>query len=187
MILVIDNNTRYLHRIQSMLKRYGCSFKAVKIKNVKTSQLKAADAVILTGGPSIPDLDKKILEKEIKLIKGIEKPLFGICLGFELICRAYGAEIIQLPEKIRGIMKIRIMRKDDIFMGCKKISVYENHRYCVKKAGRLVVLAASEKGIEAVKHPVRPVYGVQFHPEMRRSNQGYRCFENFLKAVNHEA
>ena len=190
MILIIDNNEkRFMKLLRSFLKNRGFKYKIKDFRKISPRDTKAFDAIILSGGigisnnPYLPEFSK-----EVELIKKTRKPILGICLGFELICHAYESEITEMKimsHLERGIFNIKIRKKDDIFKNCPKIMrVFDSHRWGFINAGeRLEVLATSKDGVEAVKHKTKPIYGVQFHPEVTRNNQGYKAIENFLRLI----
>ena len=191
MILVIDNYEKsYMGQLRSLLKKNGVRYKIKDFRKVSMRDTKDVDAIILSGGagisnnPYFPEFSK-----EADLIKKFRKPILGICLGFEIICHAYESESTEtkiFSHLERGIFRIKIRKKDDIFKGCPKImKVFDCHRWSfIRASKKLEVLATSRDGIEAVKHRTKPIYGVQFHPEVTWNNQGYMAFENFLKMVS---
>jgi len=187
MILVIDNNTRFLKSVSALLNKYSCHYIVKNIKTVSMAQIRKSDAIVMTGGPSISNTPKKILKKQLNIInktRQTKKPFFGICLGMQLLCLLYGSPVIRLNKKRKGFMVIKVKKQNDILKGYKKLRVYENHMHCIRRVSKqLEILAASRDGIEAVKVLKKPVYGVEFHPEKRRTNKGYICFENFLKVI----
>ncbi|KKR79369.1 MAG: hypothetical protein UU24_C0010G0013 [Candidatus Nomurabacteria bacterium GW2011_GWA2_40_9] len=49
----------------------------------------------------------------------------------------------------------------------KGILIYKSHRFCIEHiSDNIEILATSEHGIEVIKHKNKPIYGLQFHPEM---------------------
>jgi len=64
---------------------------------------------------------------------------------------------------------IRIHRTadDPLFDGKETFEGYALHRNSVRPPGTFRVLAVSDGGIQAMRHPGRPLYGVMFHPEVR--------------------
>ena len=186
MILIIDNETRFIKQLCSFLKREGFDYKIKDFRKVKLKDTKGVNAVILSGGIGIRYIDNsKEFLREVKVVKKTKLPIFGICLGFEVIGHAYGAKIKEMPHLEKGVIKIKIKKKDDIFRNCpKEMRIFEDHEWDIVKVGKnLEVLAKSKDGIEAVKHRTKPIYGVQFHPEITKNNQGYKTIENFLQLI----
>ena len=64
------------------------------------------------------------------------------------------------------------------------MKVSEHHSWVVKELGKeLEALAISRYGIEADMHRTKPIYGTQFHSEIKWRNDGYKCLENFLQMI----
>jgi GMP synthase (glutamine-hydrolysing) len=63
--------------------------------------------------------------------------------------------------------EIRVTVIDLFFSESPSFSAYELHTLACTDPGFLEVLAVSDRCIQVVKHPTRPVYGVMFHPEVR--------------------
>ncbi len=187
MILVIDNNeTKFMGNIRSILKKNGCKYKVKDFREVTMGDIKRVDAIILSGGiGSSADLGSPDYFEEINIVMRSRKPIFGICLGFEIICHVYGFEVESMPYLAKGLVTIKIRKEDLIFKNCSStMDVFEWHRDRINTVGKkLQVLATSRDGIEAVKHRTKPIFGVQFHPSVKSGNEGYKTLENFLKLV----
>ncbi len=179
-ILLINNLTKHLEELQEILKPH-------KITTAHFQELPENysdfDGIILSGGSKYKvKNNEEIYKQEIELIKNSEIPVFGICLGFELICHTYGEKLEMLKEKKRCLRNLEIIEKNPLLEGINKLSVFEAHRFYVKEVKNMILLAKSKTGVEIIKHPEKPIYGVQFHPEVKiRENQGLRILTNFLK------
>lgn len=178
-LLVVNNHSKHIKDLLHKLK----DVKSVDFKNLKNSNYNNYDAIILSGGSSLSvENHEKEYAKELHLIRNCQKPILGICLGFELINFAFGEELKMLKQKEKGVVSIRLVSEDVIFKSLpKEFKVYEAHRWVVLKNKKLNSLAKSKDGIEAVKHPSKNVYGVQFHPEIFiAKSHAERIFRNFL-------
>ncbi len=92
--------------------------------------------------------------------------MFGICFGAQLIARAYGSRIVQLPTPRHGINLIRIISHKDQFANKYVAHVFKNQIWSLQELPEaLRILAVSSEGIEMFQHAEKPVAGVQFHPE----------------------
>lgn len=180
-ILIINNGTKHLTQLKKLL--VGLPFEVIKYSEIDIAYAKKFDVIILSGGRNFPvSGNKKLLQKEIDLVKTSKAKIFGICFGFEVIACAFGAKLKPLKNKKRGIIDIKITRSDRIFLDIPNFQVYEGHRWVIERAeGDLIALAHSKDGIEAIRHKNRPIYGVQFHPEMFVNKTcGDEIFYNFL-------
>jgi len=182
MILVINYGTKHLKALLSFLRRHKISYKLRNFRRIELKDIKKSDALILTGGLGSPVKSK--YSEGMNMVNKSKKPILGICLGFQIICNAYSS-VIRKTRREDGIRRIKIKNQDNLFNNCPKIMrVSEHHEFFVEKVGKeLEVLAVSKNGIEAVKHRTKPIYGVQFHPEVRKDNQGYKALENFLELI----
>ena len=183
MILVINNQTKHLKLLLAFIKRHKIPYKLRNFRRITLKAMKQFDAIILTGGPEAP-LESKY-SKGMSIIKKSKKPVFGICLGFQLICKSYSS-VIKKMRRVDGIRSIKIRKRNSLFNNCPRImKVSKHNEFFVEKVGKeLEILAVSKNNIEAVKHKKKLIYGVQFHPEIKWRNDGYKCLENFLKMIS---
>lgn len=181
--LIIDNGSSYIQRIPSLLG--GDLFDITTYDSI--SPKVDYDYYILSGGHYYPIMGhENKYAKEVELIKSTQKPILGICLGFQMIAYSFEASLKRLEIKKQGILDITLLEKSDpLFTGLNAISVYESHRWVVEKLGNdLLPLASSPDGIEIIKHKSKNIYGLQFHPEMfPDQTQGDEIFANFHKIV----
>lgn len=183
-ILIIDNGTSYLPQLENLLS--GHTFQVVKYSEIGTTNSDDFDAVVLSGGHDFPvSGNEERLQKEIDLVINSKKPLFGICFGFEVIARAFGARHEVMQNKEHGILDIQVVEPDEIFLNIPNFKAFESHRWVIKEPVKeMLVLARSKDGIEAFKHKTRPIYAVQFHPEMFvEKSCGDEIFHNFLNSI----
>lgn len=158
-VLIIDNHTKHIKKLRDLLR--GNTITVRKREVISLGGLEKFDLVILSGGSHVCPIKNhhKEYKKEIDFLKKTDKPVIGICLGFEIIAVAFGSSLKELGAREKGICKIKFKNK--------KVEVYESHRFGISKTSdSLEVLAVSEDGPEAVKHKKKPIYGLQFHPEM---------------------
>ena len=183
-ILIVDNGSNYIDKIKTLL--LPAQVEIVDYATINIKDAAGFDAAILSGGHEFPVVgNAKKYKNEIDLIKRSEVPIFGICLGFELIANAFGAKLKRMGNKEHGIIDITVVNSDRIFANIPNFKVYESHRWVVKDAGEeLTVLAKSKDGVEAFRHKTRPVYGVQFHPEMFiEKTCGDEILHNFIESI----
>jgi GMP synthase (glutamine-hydrolysing) len=132
------------------------------------------DLVILSGGggegSEINDQyskDKLWYEDQINYILSSQKPILGICMGFEVIARAYGSKVIEMKDYITGFRRVVSTRRGIESFDKRLLTQYENHIWHVPQvpSKHFEVLAASATGVEIIKHKTRPIFATQFHPE----------------------
>src|SRR5262249_4201772 len=139
--------------------------------------------LILSGGPAsvyapgAPRCDPKIFDLGV--------PVLGICYGMQLACQALGGEVQPSARREFGRAVCRITDADGLFAGVPaETVVWMSHGDQVKAAAGFVPLAQTGTcPVAAVRHATRPVYGLQFHPEVSHTPQGGTVLHNFLFGV----
>lgn len=124
-----------------------------------------------------------------ELIKGCEKPVLGICFGHQLIAKAFYEDIVPMGQKIEGYYMVKRVNHDELFEGLPdKFLVMEGHEEMVKSLPYEFILLGESPNcpIEAMKHRILPIYGVQFHPERYDDKHpaGGIVLENFFKIAS---
>lgn len=122
------------------------------------------DGIMLSNGPGDPKENVKIISEIKKLTKsGI--PVFGICLGHQLLALASGADTTKLKYGHRGANQ----PVKDLETGRVYISS-QNHGYAVKneslpKGAQLSFVNTNDGTCEGITYTKFPAFSVQFHPE----------------------
>ncbi len=181
-ILLVNNTSMYFQALKELLEKnhdVTCSH----IEELKAEMAEGHNVVVLSGGAKYEVVERPdMFEEQIKIMKS-GKPVFGVCLGFQAICHAFGEKIEKLDHEIEGMIEVQKVKNNPALKGIKKnFKVYEGHSWGVKKIkGELITLATSKHCVEMVKHPKLPVYGTQFHPEVQQELDGKKVLDNFLK------
>lgn len=144
------------------------------------------DGVMLSNGPG----DPKDMVGAIEVIKELigNVPIFGICLGHQLISLACGANTIKLKFGHRGC------NHPVINLATGKVEITsQNHGYAVEAeslAGTDLVMshqALNDKSVEGVRHTKYPVFSVQYHPEAAPGPEDSNyLFDQFMAMMEKE-
>lgn len=176
-ILIVDNHSKRMKELTRLVAGHDVS--VCDCDNFTSKKAENFDLIILSGGSHVYSADntKKAYTAEIDFIRETMKPVIGICLGCQLIAKAFGGTLEKMKEKSRGILEIN-------FAG-KSYSVFESHKYTIKSLPSCInVIAESETGSEIIQHESKPIYGFQFHPEAYpRKTAGKKLFRFILKEV----
>ena len=122
------------------------------------------DGVFLSNGPGDPTDVPEIVE-EVRKLAG-KKPIFGICLGHQLLALAFGAKTYKMKFGHRGGNQ----PVKNLKMGKVHISA-QNHGYAVDPAsleGTPLIVThtnVNDNTIEGLRHTSLPIFSVQYHPE----------------------
>ncbi len=153
-----------------ILSQLGCRVSVIAA-DTPPDEILAEDphGLFVSNGPGDPAAVEKAQEAILSLSEG-GTPVFGICLGHQLIARAFGAETYKLPFGHHG-GNHPVKRLSD---GAVEITA-QNHGFAVRKddAGGLpgapdlllTHLNLYDGTVEGVAHASRPVFSVQYHPE----------------------
>lgn len=187
-ILIIDNNSKHIDEIKKLCE--GNKVNVLKYSDNLDNVYFDYDLIILTGGTGLAiDKHENDLSSEINLIKNSTKPIIGICLGFEVICHAFGCKMEREDEREKGLVEIEAITEDRVLLGKKKLKVLMAHKWHVKEVSKdLIPLARSLKGIDIIKHVNKPIYGFQFHPEIiEPENDGPVIFKTCLDIIKNKS
>lgn len=191
MILIIDNGSQYTHLIKRNCRELG--FEAEMLYNkagfdkVEEMLREGVAKIILSGGPSSVYTDPPNLSSMIcqRLKDGkITLPTLGVCYGQQMIAHVFGAKVAKGQSAEYGLGDVEIDDEDTIFRGVpRKIRAWVSHFDEVKELPKgFLGLAHSEAcAIEAMRHKERPIFSVQFHPEVWHTEHGEDILRNFLE------
>ena len=110
-------------------------------------------------------------------------PILGICYGMQLACQMLGADVRGAPAREYGRAALKVLVEDPLLRGVpRETSVWMSHGDQVRTLNDDFVPLAETPTcpVAAVRHKSRPVYGVQFHPEVAHTPHGNEIFVNFL-------
>ena len=141
--------------------------------------------IILSGGPNsvyddgAPTVPKQVLDYA---------PTLGVCYGMNLIVHLMGGEIAPADRREYGRAELIIDDSDTLFDGFtegERTPVWMSHGDQVKVVpdGFEVLAHSANSHIGAFRHRTRPIFGVQFHPEVVHTPRGGELIENFLFGV----
>lgn len=121
------------------------------------------DGILLTNGPGDPR-DNAAEIAELKKLIGV-KPIFGICLGHQLLALAKGGNTVRMKYGHRGSNQ---PVKD--FETGKVLITSQNHGYCVdadslKSVGKMSHVNWNDRTCEGMEYDDGKTFSVQFHPE----------------------
>ncbi|MEM0156700.1 MAG: GMP synthase subunit A [Thermoplasmataceae archaeon] len=183
-IFVVDNGGQWTHREYRVLRDLGVESRIVP-NTVDSQELDSVDGLILSGGaPSIvSELDK--LGNIGKFIDDHSYPILGICVGAQFIALHFGGEVGPGVHPEFGRTEVIFSNADRIFSGIpERITAWENHNDEIKRLTEDFQILAWSKtcGIQAFEHRTRPIYGVQFHPEVNNTQFGKELMRNFAES-----
>ncbi len=185
MILMIDNYDSFTYNIVQYCLELGANLKVIRNDELSVEEIKKLnpEKIIISPGPSTP----KEAGVSVDVIKKIEKPILGVCLGHQSIAYAYGGEIIRAKNLMHGkTSNIKITKKDDIFKDLPdSFRVTRYHSLVVNQESLPEFIiptsySLDDNEIMSLRIKDKPIFGVQFHPESIMSEYGKKIINNFL-------
>lgn len=139
------------------------------------------DGILLTNGPGDPKDNAFEIEQLKKLIG--KKPIFGICLGHQLLALAHGGNTVKLAYGHRG--------SNHPVMDTEKNRVYitsQNHGYTVEAEsladkGKITHINWNDRTVEGIRYNDGITFSVQFHPEARPGPEDTSSIFDDFKAL----
>ena len=175
--------------ILRLFVQHGCRVTVVPAATTaaQTRALKP-DGVFLSNGPGDPAAVGYAIDTIRTLADG-KLPIFGICLGHQLLGLALGGETVKLPYGHRGgNHPVRDLATGQVLI------TSQNHGFAVRgetdgvpgaKSLEVTHLNLNDGTVEGIKHREYPIFAVQYHPEASpgpHDAQGH--FQQFLQALD---
>lgn len=169
------------------LHEKGCRLTVVPAYTKAEDILKMnPDGIFLSNGPGDPADVPEIVEEVRKLIG--KKPIFGICLGHQLLSLAFGAKTYKLKFGHRGTNQ----PVQDLRTGKVQISS-QNHGFAVDAASlkglpiEVTHINVNDGTIEGMRHKELPIFSVQYHPEAAPGpDDNMHLFDEFFRMMKGE-
>ncbi|MGA1023737.1 MAG: glutamine-hydrolyzing GMP synthase [Aquiluna sp.] len=181
-VLVVDFGAQYAQLIARRVREANV-YSEIVPHNISADEVaeKAPAAIILSGGPSSvyeensPSLDAKILELGI--------PVLGICYGFQVLAQALGGRVDKTGKREYGATDLKLSSSGTLLASQPEIQVcWMSHGDQVMEApsGFEVLASTATTPVAAFENLDKRIFGVQWHPEVKHSEQGQQVLKNFL-------
>ncbi len=184
-VVVIDSGVKY--NILRLLRERGCRVTTLPCTASADDILSLRpDGVVFSPGPGDPAL----LDYLVSTVKGIagKKPLLGICLGHQLLGRAFGARTFKLKFGHRGANH----PVKDLLSGRVHITA-QNHGYALDPDGlsggiEVSQVHLNDGTVEGLWHPSEPLLSIQYHSEASPGPlDNVYVFDRFLEMIEEVA
>jgi GMP synthase (glutamine-hydrolysing) len=181
-IAVIDNGGQWTHREYRVLR--DLDVHAEIVPNARPWSEIDADGAVLSGGALSLEGTDTPLGAVAEWIDTVSVPVLGICVGHQFLGRHFGGKVGRAPSPEFGRVEVELVGPPEpLFEGIpRKLFVWENHNDHVLEPppGWRSLARSDSSPVQAMAHPTRPMWGVQFHPEVEHTEGGVRVFENFV-------
>jgi len=188
-ILVLDFGGQYCHLIGRRVREHSVYSEIVPC-DITPAQIEAlkkklnVKGMILSGGPS--SIYAKDAPKCNPEIFNLDIPVLGLCYGHQLIAFLFGARVEPAKKREYGISYAVVDSPEDVLKDLEgNQKVWMSHGDTVYELPhRFKILAHTENcPIAAFKHREKPIYGLQWHPEVIHTENGMQMLRNFVFEV----
>ena len=182
-ILILDFGSQYTQLIARVVREANVYCEIIPFnKEIKFE--KEMKGIILSGSPfsvnddMAPMVDIKLISQKV--------PVLGICYGAQLTAKIYGGRVEKSDKREYGRATLSIIKENDLLKNVHKTSnVWMSHSDTVKKLpDNFEILATTESipvaAFKRISSSEKPLFGLQFHPEVYHSAEGKKIIKNFL-------
>jgi GMP synthase (glutamine-hydrolysing) len=188
-ILVLDFGGQYCHLIGRRIREHGV-YSEIVPSDATDAEIKSLNqkfnvkGIILSGGPSsvyepnAPRLDPAILQLDL--------PVLGLCYGHQLIAQIVNGKVSRAACREYGIAQVNIDKAVGVLKGLGSTeTVWMSHGDTVSALPNdYEVLAHTDScPVAAYRHKQKPIYGLQWHPEVVHTKNGALMLRNFIFEV----
>lgn len=186
MILLIDNYDSFSYNLYQFVGEISADIKVVRNDALTLDEIKklSPSHIIISPGPGRPENAGIIID----VVKNIDAPILGVCLGHQAICAAFGAKITYAKKLMHGKQsEILCENNSPLFKNLPiRFLVGRYHSLIAESSTlpadlKITARALNDNEIMAVQHKTFPIYGVQFHPESILTQHGKTILKNFLE------
>lgn len=181
-VVVIDCGVKY--NILRILASLGCDVHVVPAKTTHDEILKIKpNGIMLSNGPG----DPAAVQYVVDTVKGLlgKVPIFGICLGHQMLGQALGGKTYKLKFGHHGgNQPVKDLNDGKIAITC------QNHGFCVdidtlnKDDIEITHINLNDQTLEGIRHKKIPAFSIQFHPECSPGpHDAMYLFNNFIEMM----
>ena len=140
--------------------------------------------IFLSNGPGDPSATEKKCKDLLQAIVNFKIPVFGICIGHQLIGLSFGAKTSKMSQGHRGANHpVKNLSNNKVEI------TSQNHGYQIDKATvptcfKITHVSLFDNSIEGLKHKSLPIFSVQYHPEASPGpTESSYLFQEFLNLI----
>jgi anthranilate synthase/aminodeoxychorismate synthase-like glutamine amidotransferase len=190
-VLFIDNFDSFTYNLVDDFCKRNCTAKVYRA-DTRLEELQQVandfnpDLLVISPGPGTPDTAGVSLEA-VGYFKD-KLPIFGVCLGHQVIVQYFGGKVGHAPKPMHGKPSRVTHNEQDIFEGIENpLQAGRYHSLCALELPEVLEKTAEYKTVVmGTRHKELPIFGVQFHPESILTPAGGKVIENVLRIAENE-
>jgi GMP synthase (glutamine-hydrolysing) len=184
-ILVLDFGSQYTQLIARRIRESNV-YSEILPWDIKEEKIRSLNpkGIILSGGPD--SVTNSYTPRIPQIVFDLEIPILGICYGMQTLAEQMGGQVISADHKEFGHSELQITKDCVLFDGLEKsLNVWMSHGDQVQDLPDDFELVASTATahIAAMQHKSKPIYALQFHPEVTHTEDGQNVLNNYLFKV----
>ena len=185
-IVLIDNYDSFTFNLYHYLSSLKVTVDVIRNDQITSNEIlkKKYNKIVISPGPGNPNQSGNCL----KIVKSLYKkvPIFGVCLGHQIIGQVFGSKIVQARKLMHGKTSKILSKKTGILRNLPKtFEATRYHSLIIDKKSLskdLEITAETRDGlIMGIQHKKYNVHGVQFHPESIKTKLGIKILKNFIR------
>ena len=180
-LAVLDFGSQYAHLIAKRIRHLGV-YTEIFPPSIDTDSLEAAKGFILSGGPAsvfaedVPAFNSEILN--------LPQPILGLCYGHQLMAQHFGGRVANTGQGEFGKASLRQLNPSPLWKDVvDRSQVWMSHQDSVTELpqGFQVIGETTSGSLAALQHQERPLFSLQFHPEVTDTLAGTQMLSNFVE------
>ena len=184
-ILVLDFGSQYTQLIARRVRESNV-YSEILPWDIDEDKIKSMSpkGIIISGGPD--SVTNTYTPRVPKIVFELNIPILGICYGMQTLAEQMGGQVISADQKEFGYAELKINNESVLFSDLQKsLNVWMSHGDQVQDLPDDFELVASTETapIAAMQHNSKPIYALQFHPEVTHTEDGKVVLDNFIFKV----
>ena len=184
-ILVLDFGSQYTQLIARRVRESNV-YSEILPWDIDEDKIKSMSpkGIILSGGPD--SVTNTYTPRVPKIVFDLNIPILGICYGMQTLAEQMGGQVISADQKEFGYAELKINNESVLFSDLENsLNVWMSHGDQVQDLPDDFELVASTETapIAAMQHNSKPIYALQFHPEVTHTEDGKVVLDNFIFKV----
>jgi GMP synthase (glutamine-hydrolysing) len=192
-ILILDFGSQYTQLIARRVREAGvyCEIWDYEVSQENFDQF-APQGIIFSGSPE--SANKVYSPRPPAFLYEAGLPVLGICYGMQTMAEEFGGRVEASSKSEFGFAQVDVVAENELLKGIEdrvldngmaQLDVWMSHGDKVTQVPpNFELIAATESApIAGMRHNAKPLYGIQFHPEVTHTLQGMRIIERFVHDI----